>query len=159
MISNRISVAITPETIADINDKLNELKSLLAPYLVVLTKEERHDLPKMSEKSLSFVSKVNDYCISNPEMVPAFLEATELDKDFTTVSSLNPVLNIISQLQNNLDDTLLLAGSEAFSASLMFYGNSQLAAKNGMPNAKTIVEDLKARFPGRSKAKQSPAQE
>jgi len=61
---------------------------LLAPYLVLLTRDERHDLPKMSEKSLSFISKVNDYCASNPEFVPTFLDAAELDKDFEAVAAL-----------------------------------------------------------------------
>jgi hypothetical protein len=93
----------------------------------------------MSEKSLSFVSKVNDYCASNPEFVPTFLDAAELDKDFEAVAALKPVLGVINQLQSNLDDTLLLAGSEAFSASLMFYGNVQFAAKNGLPNEKPML--------------------
>ncbi len=151
MNTNRISVSITNETITEINSKLDELKELLAPCLVMLTMEERHDLPKMSEKSLSFVSKVHDYCASNPELVPDFMDVAELNMDFKTVSGLKPILGVITQLQSNLDDTLLLAGSEAYSASLMFYGNSQLSAKHGVPNAKPIVDDLKARFPGRSK--------
>jgi hypothetical protein len=39
-------------------------------------------------------------------------------------------------------------GSEAYHAALAFYHNVQAAAKDDIPGAKAIFEDLKTRFPG-----------
>jgi hypothetical protein len=58
-----------------------------------------------------------------------------------------------------LEDTAFLAGSEAYSASLAFYGAIKNAAKNKVPGATQAYEDLKARFPGaRSASDQAKAQ-
>ncbi len=90
MSTNRISVPIPGDVIAQVNpEALNQIKVLLQPYVQSLTVDERRDLPKMSNKSLSFASKVNDYCNSNPEFCPSYLNAEELGVDFTTVAQLN----------------------------------------------------------------------
>jgi len=43
------------------------------------------------------------------------------------------------------------AGSEAYTASLIFYNAVKGAAKAGVPGMKTIYDDLQSRFPGRGK--------
>jgi hypothetical protein len=48
---------------------------------------------------------------------------------------------------------MLLAGSEAYVAGLTYYGTSKEGMKRKLPDAVLIVDDLKERFPGRSKAK------
>ena len=58
MPKNQISAAISDQTLAQIETKISEIRQLLSPYLVNLTSEERTKLPKMSDKSVSFVSKV-----------------------------------------------------------------------------------------------------
>jgi hypothetical protein len=41
----------------------------------------------------------------------------------------------------------MVAGSEAYHAALAFYHNVQATAKDDIPGAKVIFEDLKTRFP------------
>jgi hypothetical protein len=60
---------------------------------------------------------------------------------------LEPV-NLIKQLEEAVEDTIMAAGSEVYHAALAFYHNVQAAAKNDIPGAKAIFEDLKTRFPG-----------
>jgi len=43
---------------------------------------------------------------------------------------------------------MLLAGSEAYTGALVYYGSVQMAAKTGQGNAKPIFEDLNRRFAG-----------
>lgn len=153
MSTNRISETIPNDVIAQTTTKLNEIKTLLQPYLQSLTVEERRELAKMSDKSISFVSKVNDYCNTNPEFCPSYLNGEELGADFTVVSELKPLFDLCEQLCSNVDDTMMLAGSEAYTASLMYYGNVKMAAKTGQANAKPIFEDLQQRFAGQGKKK------
>jgi hypothetical protein len=47
-----------------------------------------------------------------------------------------------------VEDTIMVAGSEAYHAALAVYHNVQTAAKQDIPGAKAIYEDLKNRFPG-----------
>jgi hypothetical protein len=57
-------------------------------------------------------------------------------------------LTVIKQLEEAVEDTIMAAGSEAYHAALAFYHNVQAAAKDDIPGAKAIVENLKTRFPG-----------
>jgi hypothetical protein len=50
------------------------------------------------------------------------------------------------QLKENIDDTELIAGSEAYQEALMFYNNVKLSAGQDVPGAKAVYEELKKRF-------------
>jgi hypothetical protein len=57
------------------------------------------------------------------------------------------------QLSDNIDDTEMIAGSEAYQAALAFYNSVKAAAAQDIPGAKEVYADLKTRFP-RVKRKQ-----
>ena len=154
--SNRVATAIPANVLAEATAKLNEVRSLLQPYLQALTVDERRHLAKMSDKTLAFVAKVDLYTTSNPEFTPAFMHADELHVDVKVVEALRPILDLCEQLCSNVDDTSMLAGSEAYVAALMYYSSVKLAAKTGQPNAKPIYDDLSVRFPGKPRGS-SPA--
>jgi hypothetical protein len=70
------------------------------------------------------------------------------DVDFKDAHGLWGLLTLIQQLKEAVQDTILAAGSEAYHASLAFYHNVQAAAKDDIPGARAIFENLKTRFPG-----------
>lgn len=145
---NRVSTDIPTAVLTDVTTKLNEVRTLLQPYLQALTPEERRTLPKMSDKSIAFVNKVETYTNSNPEFAPAFMQVAEFEKDFLLVEELKPLLDICEQLCSNIDDTSMLGGSEAYVAALMYYNSVKMAAKTGQASARPIYDDLSMRFPG-----------
>lgn len=145
---NRVSAEIPAAVITDVTTKLNEVRALLLPYLQALTPDERQALPKMSDKTIAFVSKTEAYTLSNPEFAPAFMEVHEFDLDFKLVQVLKPLLDICTQLCSNIEDTSMLGGSEAYVAALMYYNSVKLAAKTGQASAGPIYDDLSQRFPG-----------
>jgi len=147
---NRISVSISPDAVAAIKAAIDTIEKNL-PTLINLTKEERHELPKMGDKTIAFVSKTLEYAKQNPKIVPAFLDLSEFEKDVNAVNSINKVLIPLQQLVEKLDDTALLAGSEAYSASLVFYNAVKGASKAGVPGTKIVFDDLQARFTDKSK--------
>jgi hypothetical protein len=146
--SNRVTEPVPAPVIADVLAKLKEVRTLLQPYVQALTPDERRALPKMSDKTVAFVEKVNLYTTSNPEFAPAFMHADELHSDLAMVVGLRPILDICDQLCSNVDDTNMLAGSEAYVQALMYYNSVKLAARTGQPSAKPIYDDLSMRFPG-----------
>ncbi len=143
---NQISVVIPEEVITTIMTKLQECKEDLTPYLQALTASDRSGLFKMGDKSLPTVQKVKSYAETNPEFVPGYMDKEEFLKDEAVVSQLTPIANLLEQLFSDVDDTRLLAGSEALQAALLYYGQVNEANKKGVNSAKPIYDDLKQRF-------------
>ncbi len=133
--------------------------TLLAPHLISLSADARRAIPKMGDKSLAFVRKAREYAASNPELVPGFLDLAMFDADLQGVDTLNALLRTLQPLVDNMADSMLLSGSEAYQAALVFYRSVRAAAQSGQPNAKTIYEDLSTRFPSGPRAKTIPAVE
>lgn len=144
--NNQISVEIPQNVLTEVTQKLQDCKNLLAPYLQALTPDERIALFKMGDKTVATVQKVQSYLDTNPEFAPAYMDASEFLKDVTVVSSLAPIKNLAQQLATDLDDTLMLAGSEALTASMLYYGATKEAAARGVTTAKPIYDDLSQRF-------------
>jgi hypothetical protein len=51
-------------------------------------------------------------------------------------------------LEQGVDDTEMLTGSEAYQAALVFYKAVKMAAAQDVPGAKAVYEEFKTRFPG-----------
>ena len=148
MQKNRLSGALTQNDQDRIKSFLAEISIILKPFIQGLSIEERQTLPKMKDKTIPFGDKVLSYCDSNPEFAPNFLDKAELKKDLVLAKALKPIWDAVSVLYSDIDDTMMLAGSEAYEGSLFYYHSVKYAAKKGNVAAKPIIEDLAKRFPG-----------
>jgi hypothetical protein len=144
---NKHPQAIPAALLAENLTKMGEIATSLKPYLVNLTPEERRSLPKLGNKSLSFGEKAFEYAEANPELYPAFLNLEDFKIDMQDATGLRVLGITAQQISQGIEDTVMLAGSEAYHQALLFYGNVKTAAASNIPGAKTIYEDLKARFP------------
>ncbi|MDR2408014.1 MAG: hypothetical protein LBE13_07880 [Bacteroidales bacterium] len=153
MDTNVHSNAIPPEVIEALNKKIREINQMLAPYATPLTAHERRDLPVMGDKTVSFVEKAFEYAKENTDLCPSFLDLNAFAVDMADATGLRVVRNSVNQAFEVVDDIVLLAGSEAYQSALAFYNYIKLLVSQDVPRAKTIYEELKKRFPGRSKAK------
>jgi GrpB-like predicted nucleotidyltransferase (UPF0157 family) len=144
---NKHVFPIPPEVLAEAQDNVNAAIALLTPYLLPLTPTERHDLPKMGDKTLSFVEKAQDYAHQYPQLCPSYLNVKEFDVDMTDATGLRRMHISAKQLSDDIDDTVMVAGSEAYQAALVFYNAVKAAAVQDIPGAKEVYNDLKARFP------------
>jgi hypothetical protein len=154
--SNLVSLTMTQDEINALRELIDQLKARLLPYLTILSPEERQELPKMGNKTVSYVQKALEHCRQNPELVPQFLDVKELEVDVKAVEIIREMYQPLLQITEALSDTMILSGSEAFSSSLMFYNSIKSAMKSKIPKAETIYSDLSARFPGRVSKKESP---
>ncbi len=157
MQENRVSIKITAAEVQQVTAALKVVTDTLTPYLVALTPEERKALPKMSDGTLPFVQKALDYATNNPQFVPSYIDVPELKVDVDATSSLLQIDRPLEQLAQNLNDTVMLCGSEANVAALAFYNSVKQAAKMKVPGAESIANDLGERFNGQGKAKGKPS--
>ena len=148
---NRSNVQIPSEVITTVTDLIQQANAALAPYVTPLTNEQRKSMLKMSDKTLAFVQKSVAYADTNPEFVPPYMNVGELQIDFANAMQLDGVFRLAEQLCNNLNDSEMVAGSEAYHTALMYYNTVKQGDKNGIAAARSIYEDLQKRFPGRTK--------
>lgn len=137
---------IPPEVLAQAQANIDATITLLLPYLLSLTPAERHGLAKMGEKTLSFVSKAYEFADHNAQFRPSYLDMSAFQVDVTDATGLYTLANSAKQLLEAIDDTSMLAGSEAYQSALVYYNAVKQAAKQDVLGAKAIYEDLRARF-------------
>ncbi|MDR1115552.1 MAG: hypothetical protein LBL33_05295 [Tannerella sp.] len=142
------SLLIPANIVSQVQSLVNQAKSLLLPYVTPLTPAERHTLPKMGEKTLSFVEKAHEYAVQNPNLCPPYLDMAAFNTDFADVHNLLMLNNATLQLHEYTDDTAMTSGSEAYQAALIFYNSVKMAARQDVPGAKAVYEELRKRFPG-----------
>ncbi|SDD27997.1 hypothetical protein [Williamwhitmania taraxaci] len=147
----KITGTIGPVTKKTILDEIDSIQSKL-PFLINLKADDRHNLAKMGDKTLAFVTKGLDYAKQNPTIVPPFLDVTQFENEVNVVTDLSSIMKSIRQLLEKIDDTTMLAGSEAYASALVFYNAVKSASKVDVPGMKSIYEDLQTRFPGRGKS-------
>jgi hypothetical protein len=122
------------------------------PFLVDLVATERSELPKMGNKSRSFVAQALEVADMNSDFLPRSFDVAEMRRDIELYEKLNRILMSLTQLQDMVDDTCLLAGSEAYTAALTVYNYAKTSAinANGM---EPIVNEMREHFRKPPKAK------
>lgn len=146
---NKHAQAVPAETLAEAQKKIGEVATLLKPYIVNLTPDERHARLKLGDKSLAFGEKALDYATANPQLCPSYLDMGDFGTDMQDTTGLRVLELSLRQLLQGVDDTAMVAGGEAYSQALIFYSAVKEAARQDIPGAKAIYEDLRTRFPGR----------
>ena len=154
MSENQVT-AIPAEVITQAVDLATQLNTLLAPYMQALTAAERHGILKMGDKTIAFVNKALDYAQTQPQFAPTYMNTKELANDVEVVDGLTRIEQPVVNLASQLNDTIMIGGSEAYVAALMYYNSVKEAVKRNVPAAKAIYDDLKARF-DRAHEKKAP---
>jgi len=148
---NLLSIVIPPEVATTVLNAINDISTQLKPYVIALSMEERKALPKLGNKTIPFVEKVIEYADTEPQFIPPYLDLAELKRDYAAVNTLNLFHRPLNEIISNISDTLMEEGSDSYRNSLKYYESVKTVAKNDVPNAKTIYEDLKKRFENQGK--------
>ncbi len=88
-----------------------------------------------------------EYGAVYPDYIPNFIDIPESKVDFEAVKSLHSVITPLERISNLLNDTMTLAGSEAYSSALSIYKVLKNAAGMGQPGAEEATRELRNRFP------------
>lgn len=157
MIQNRISIELTDAQAKDVKDATKVIVDILEPIVVALLADDKKNMAKLGEKSVSFAEKSMQYMETNPEFLPAYVSLDEVKKDYKAFGQLNTILRPLMQIIGNVDDTATLCGSDTISACLAYYASVSVAAKMNVPNAQAIYDDLSQRFEGQRVRGNKPA--
>jgi hypothetical protein len=150
--SNIHSQTIPPDVIAQALEKMNEAYIIIRPYLHTLSNDERETILKMGDKSLALVEKTSELAGTNPEFAPTYFNLEDLNIDLTDALSLRALENRAQQITREISDTMMLAGNEAFTQSLMYYNGVKRAVHDKVAGAQAVYDELKKRYPvGRPK--------
>jgi hypothetical protein len=145
---NKHSRSIPADILAQIQSLVNQANALLLPYVTPLTPAQRQSIPKVSDRTFGFVEKAHEFAVQNPNLCPPYLDMAAFKADFADIHNLLTLNNTTLQLYEATDDTTMTAGSEAYQASLVFYNSVKMAARQDVPGAKAVYEELRKRFPG-----------
>lgn len=147
LFQNLLDITMTDPQLTQFRDGITQAQDA-APFLIGLTTEQRQTIPKIAAGNLNFVQDSLSAMQDNSDMLPAYMNNSNLATDLTLYQQLDPLVQLVGQLYEKLRDTQMMAGSEAYISALAFYRMVEAAAKAGLPGADTVYEQLKQRFEG-----------
>jgi hypothetical protein len=153
---NRHSQSIPQDVLDKIKQHLAEAKTLLQPFVVTLTTEQRQTLPKMSDGTYAFGAKALESAIVHPEFLPSHISLDEWKIDMDDVNNLKQVAVHVDDLTQIVADIRMVAGVEAYFSGRGYYHSAQRADNDGVQGAKPVVDDLKPFFRHRGNRAKKP---
>lgn len=145
--NNRINTVISDADLAAVNGAIDTIETTLS-FLIGLTVEERIQLPKINVANKAFAQDAINAVVNNGNMLPAYLNTTDMQNDMNLYNQLDKIAIRIRQVLEKVDDTQMLAGSEAYVAALTAYKLFAAAASAGIPGSDAVYDTLKERFAG-----------
>jgi hypothetical protein len=143
--NNRINITATAAQITAVKAAFQTILTNL-PFLIGLTIDERSSLPKINVSNKAFTDDAISAGTNNATLIPSYLSIANMQNDMTLFNQLDDLEGIANQICERIQDTKILAGSEAFVSALALYRLFGSAADAGVPGADAIVDHLKERF-------------
>ena len=153
---NRINRVLTAAEITSVKTAFTGLNTTLN-FLIGLTTDERVALPKVDVSNKAFVQDSINALTNNASLLPGYISVANIQTDLTLFNQLDELATISRQFTEKLEDTMMLAGSEAYVTSLASYRFFEAAANAGMPGAAEVYNSLKARFATQGGGGNTPA--
>jgi hypothetical protein len=143
--NNRVNVTATPAQVTAVKTAFQTIMTNL-PFLVGLTADERKSLQTIDVGNKAFTEDAINAAVNNAAFVPSYVSVAGMQNDLTLFTQLDEISGLANQLCERLEDTKMLAGSEAYQGALTLYRAFGTAADAGALGADSIVEQLKKRF-------------
>ena len=154
-IQNLISAILPAEIIAEIKQKLADIKSRLT-FLITLQPDEIQELFKAGKGYASFLDKAHDSVCDHPEIMPAVFNIEEFKRDYILAKDLAPILNQVKELAMALEHTVLAARSDALGEALEVYAAIQ-QNKDKVPGLNVVADEMAKFFKKTKKNKPAAA--
>jgi hypothetical protein len=143
--NNRIDTVMTPTQVTDVKNAITTINTAIS-FSVSLTTDERASLPKISVANKSFTEDAINAIANNGTLFPAYLNVAQMQNDLELYRQLDELSTMLRQTLERIEDTRILAGSEAYVAALSVYKLVGAAASAGVQGTDTIYEQLRERF-------------
>ncbi|MBI9038648.1 MAG: hypothetical protein JEY97_10990 [Bacteroidales bacterium] len=145
---NLQEVNIDNDVILAFKAKLNEV-SLLLPFLVDLTLDERKKGLKIGPNRRDFVNEMSDVANNHPEILPQVFDKENFLKSILVEVPLDDFEKLTSEVKEKISDTHLDVGRIAYSGALEVYRylNNVPGMDELKKNAKKYFEKAKKEGP------------
>lgn len=147
-----IDATITQQQVDNIVATVTSIRDEL-DFLIGLSPQKRREVAKMGRKAQTFVVRALDMAEQHHQVMPRNLNIEEARRDLALFEALNPILQAVTQLRELIEDTQMVAGSEAYAAARLAYNSAKVSGKNlGIDD---VLEDLSQQFRRTRKAQTS----
>ncbi len=147
-IDNLISITLTDEEVASINQAIATLNNVLQNKVVNLTPEERRQYGSIADRNKVLVDKCKDYMEQAPETLPVTIDKAEFDADYKARKQLELPLRDLTRIMEKLQDTKTLLDHDNLQASLTYYRYIKYLAQENEAGTSSIYKDLKQHYTG-----------
>lgn len=143
---NRINVQLVAPDITAINNCIATILSKI-PVNTSLTDEQR-----IRYNAINVANKVfAEDCLVEAQqngsgILPGFINLTNMQNDITVFNQLDQVESALNNVLQRISDAKRIAGHEGYGQANVIYNAFKTANDNGIANAKSSVEKLKARY-------------
>jgi hypothetical protein len=145
LLNDRVNITATATQVTAVKTAFQTILTNL-PFLVGLTADERKSLTAIDVTNKAFTEDAINAGVNNATIVPSYISVASMKNDLTLFSQLDEISGLATQLCERIEDTKMLAGSEAYTAALALYKTFGAAADAGVIGADSIVDQLKKRF-------------
>ena len=150
----QIEKTIPEEVITEATAAFQSGLTLILPYMLAMTPEDRKKLYKMADGTEPLVAKSAEFVQTNPQFVPSYMNVDSMKTGFTVYGQLVPLFNVIGDAYSLVSDTRTFAGAQALKETLKYYDTVKTASNNRVPGAKAIFDELKKRFARKKRKKE-----
>jgi hypothetical protein len=113
-------------------------------------------LPAIDVSNKTFTEDAISAGVNNASLLPGYVSPTSMQTDLTLFGQLDELISLHNQLGEKLQDTQLLAGSEAYIGALTLYKLFASGTEAGVAGSDAIYNQLKQRFAGQGGTGKAP---
>ena len=84
----------------------------------------------------------------NPQLLPAFIDKGEYDKDYAARVALEERMLLLKSLVEQMSDTKILLDHDNYHDSISFYRNIKFLASENVPGSTSLYQEMLQFFPG-----------
>jgi len=133
-------------TIDQLNEELNQIKTLLDDYSQHLRALDRRRLNGVGVRKLGFIERAYEIALENSEFLPHYLTIERFGEDIQYFMDFRSLVDITSQIREKLWNITIQSSDIAYTDALEFYASVREAAKRRVDAAETIFNELSAFF-------------
>lgn len=152
---NLVSAALAPETKGEILQSLAGIKTKL-DFLLTLQPDEIRGLFKAANGFAPLLDKANNTIDDHPDIMPKIFDIAEFKKDYQLSKDLTPIVKLVNELANSLQNTLTAVNSDALAGALEIYAAVK-QNRDKVPGLNVVAEEMGEFFQKASKKSAPPA--
>ncbi len=146
MVSTRVDTATLELAAEKAIKKIEEASQLLAPYLVVLSYQERAKIPRTRDGFDDATRSLTRSIEAHPNVVAATdFDSEAVLEDLDNAKILTPLLEKSAELNQRLADSQLVWRAEAWTPALLAYGVAKVLSKTDEA-LRSVVDPVAAIF-------------